>query len=195
MHSQTVGILGGTFDPVHKGHESIADSFLSSGKIDELWVVLTPYPPHKTDKDHTGYSHRLKMLELVFQDHESVKILTIESELPIPSYTYRTIRELKKRHPNTQFLYCMGEDSLQKFHTWKYYDRILDECDLLVASRPGAEHEEVYSSILEHVIFADHEPLDISSSGIREKMHAGEKDPDGLHINVAKYIVSQHLYR
>lgn len=77
-----IGLFGGTFDPVHAGHLALAKSFLNSGFIDELWIILTPFPPHKKEFSPSNYSHRLDMLEYVFKSMAHVKILTIENELP-----------------------------------------------------------------------------------------------------------------
>lgn len=194
MSSLPIGIFGGTFDPVHKGHESIASSFLSSGEIGELWIILTPLPPHKTGKEHTSYDHRLKMLEIVFGDKEHIKISTIEKDLPKPSYTFQTIRELKRIYPERKFLFCMGEDSLVKFNTWKFFHRILDECKLLVAQRPGSDHNKVDPAIIERAIFVDHEPLDISSTDIKASLKSGKVCNDKLHDEVMNYIEKENLY-
>jgi len=189
-----VGLFGGTFDPVHNGHVSIAQSFLDSGNIDELWVLLTPYPPHKQEKKTTSYQTRLDMLEAAFAGMEKVKINTIESSLPKPSYSVQTIRHLKKEYPDTTFFYCMGEDSLAKFHTWKFYDEILEECDLLVAQRPGVFHEETQDDILAHTRFVPHTPLDISSSDIRDETKKGKSIQNMVPEEVALIIENEQLY-
>ncbi|MFN1833869.1 nicotinate (nicotinamide) nucleotide adenylyltransferase [Balneola sp. MJW-20] len=194
MSSGPIGIFGGTFDPVHKGHESIAASFLGSGQIDELWVMLTPLPPHKLESEHVAYDHRLKMLKLVFGNQDRIRISTIEKTLPKPSYTYQTIRELKKRFPDNRYLFCMGEDSLEKFHTWKFYERILEECKLLVAQRPGADHHLVKPEIISKTIFVDHEPLDISSTEVKNKLKQGSDCRDQLNPDVLNYIENEGLY-
>ncbi|MCH2448780.1 MAG: nicotinate (nicotinamide) nucleotide adenylyltransferase [Gracilimonas sp.] len=189
-----VGLFGGTFDPVHNGHVSIAQSFLDSGNIDELWVLLTPYPPHKQEKKTTSYQTRLDMLEAAFAGMEKVKINTIENSLPKPSYSVQTIRYLKKEYPDTTFFYCMGEDSLAKFHTWKFYDEILEECDLLVAQRPGVFHEETQDDILAHTRFVPHTPLDISSSDIRDEAKKGKSIQNMVPEEVALIIENEQLY-
>lgn len=192
--SRRVGLFGGTFDPVHKGHLSIAKSFLDSGMIDELWVLLTPYPPHKQEKNPTDYQTRLKMLEAAFSDMGKVKINTIENSLPKPSYSVQTIRHLKSEHPDKTFLYCMGEDSLAKFHTWKFYDEILEECELLVAQRPGVSHEGTQEKILAHTHFVSHTPLDISSSDIRNGASNKESVREMVPEQVALIIENEQLY-
>ena len=193
--SSRIGLFGGTFDPVHNGHVSIARSFLSSGYIDELWVLLTPYPPHKRESEHTGYDLRHRMLTSAFQEIEHTRILTIENELPKPSYTYRTIQHLKKLDPTKAFFFCLGEDSLQHFHTWKEFGKILVEAELLVAQRPGANHDSVQSEILKHSRFVDHTPVDISSSDIKMKIRNGENFDDFIPPQVQAIINENGLYQ
>lgn len=190
-----IGLLGGTFDPVHNGHLSIANSFINSGLIDELWVLLTPFPPHKNGNQHASYNDRLNMLKYAFEGVEKVSISTVENELPKPSYTVQTIRYLKKTYPLVNFYYCMGEDSLSQFHTWKYYREILDECELLVAHRPKAQHEDVDSHILEKTRFVDHDPVNISSSQIKEYLKEGKSISELVPDKVTETIDNKQLYR
>lgn len=189
-----VGLFGGTFDPVHNGHISIAQAFLQSGLIDEIWVLLTPYPPHKSGADHTSYELRLKMLEAAFRNVEHVSINTIERKLPKPSYSIQTIQHLKEQFLENDYYFCMGEDSLSQFHTWKNYHQIIEECELLVAQRPGETHKNVVKEILQHTHFVNHEPLDISSSDIRDKVKAGKPVSDEVPKSVLKIIEKERLY-
>ncbi len=189
-----VGLLGGTFDPVHNGHIEIAKSFIGSGYIDELWILLTPYPPHKIDKKHVSYEKRLLMLENAFNDHE-FKILSIEKDLPKPSYTYRTIKVLKKENPDYRFFFCLGEDSLTKFHTWKHFDKILEEAELLVAKRPNFDHSSVETTILKKTTFVEHQPIDISSSSIKSNINDELYLKSYLPSSVHSVIEKENLYR
>ncbi len=189
-----IGLFGGTFDPVHNGHVSIAYSFLNSGIIDELWILLTPNPPHKKDEEQVNYATRLSMLEKAFKD-VGVSILTIENNLPKPSYTFQTIRHLKKEHPGHSFYFCMGEDSLAQFDTWKFYNEILEEANLLVAKRPGNNHKKVSPEILLQTTFVTHQPIPIASSEIRTALAKGENVNELLPQEVLELIVKEHLYQ
>lgn len=187
-----VGIFGGSFDPVHCGHVRIANSFLKSGLIGELLVLLSPYPPHKQDQNQTEFSHRLAMLRLAFEDMENVTISDLEHKLPKPSYTLQTIDHLQSSNPDTLFYLCLGQDSLKDFHKWHKYNEILEKVELLVAERPDVDHSEVDTRILEHTIFVDHKLYQVSSTKIRHS--SGEKEAD-LPNSVAHYIKENNLYQ
>ncbi|NBC66806.1 MAG: nicotinate (nicotinamide) nucleotide adenylyltransferase [Bacteroidetes bacterium] len=186
-----VGIFGGSFDPVHNGHIKIARSFLNSGLIRELLILLTPSPPHKQATDQTDFSHRFEMLKLAFQSEEQVRVSDLEKELPQPSYTLQTIKHLQNRYPDAIFYLCLGQDSLRDFHKWHKYKKILERVTLLVASRPDVDTSSVDPEILEKVIFIDHEPVSVSSTEIRNRR---EEERNELPAAVAEYIERHHLY-
>lgn len=187
-----VGIFGGSFDPVHKGHIHIAQSFLRSGLIEQLLILLTPSPPHKKSADQTEYSHRFEMLQLAFQSFDQVQVSDLERELPQPSFTLQTIEYLQEQYVDTIFYLCMGEDSLRDFHKWYHYKEILERVVLLIAKRPGFDSSTVDSEILEHVIFIDHEPVAVSSTEIRKNFALKKKN---VPTDVFDYIKNQQLYR
>lgn len=189
------GIFGGAFDPVHLGHLKIAGSFLSSNVIDSLLVLPTPNSPHKETDDQTDFSHRYEMLKLAFQDHRDVIVSNLETELPSPSYTLRTIEYLQRTNPEETYFLCIGEDSLSSFHTWWKYDEILRRVPLVVASRPGVDSSDISRNILERALFVDHEDIDISSTQIRKKARERDNRLNTLvPENVAQYIFRHHLY-
>lgn len=187
-----VGILGGSFDPVHRGHVRIAGSFLKSGLIDELLVLLAPDPPHKKNQKKTDFSDRFEMLKLAFEKMENITVSDLEKKLPGPSYTIQTIEYLQKVNFNTLFYLCLGQDSLQNFHKWHRYKDILNKVDLLVAERPGFGDSGVDPEILEHVIFVEHKPYAASSTSIRLSDGKGK---ELLPDSVAAYIEKNNLYR
>lgn len=132
------------------------------------------------------------MLKLAFSAEEDVVISDLEKNLPSPSYTLQTIRHLKDENPGTAYYLCLGEDSIEQFHNWHRYREILDELPLLVAERPGFDSSRVDPEILERTIFVDHEPVDISSSEIRDLVSAtGQLIPEP----VKAYIEAHQLYR
>ena len=190
-----VGLFGGTFDPVHNGHLAIANSFINSGFITDLWILLTPDPPHKKEIDHTDYQLRYEMLKLNFDRFERIKISTVEKDLPKPSYSLQTVEHLKKENPDYEFFLCIGEDSLMNFHKWKSYQSLLNKVNLLVAERPGFDHSSVDNDILDKCRFVKHTPIEVSSSAIRGNIMEGKPVGDYLNAKVETFIHEHSLYR
>lgn len=193
--NKRIGLFGGTFDPVHKGHLSIARAFLESSIINELWILLSPLPPHKQDDSQVSYELRLEMLTEAFSGFKDVRISTVEETLPRPSYTYKTVQFIKERNPELQFIFCMGEDSLVQFHNWKHHHEILKEVNLLVAKRPGNTHLEVKDYILYKTHFVLHEPIEISSSQIKNSINDPFRLKEMLSDDVLKIIQREQLYK
>ncbi len=185
-----IGILGGTFDPVHTGHLKIVESFLNSNLIDEIQVYVAPGPPHKQKRSLTPFRHRFEMAKIAFSDFNDVLVSDLENRLPKPSYTVHTLEYLKKKYPDDHYYLCLGEDNIQIFKTWYKYREILEMVTLLVAERPGFDSSGVESEILNKTIFADHEPIEVSSSAIR-KFENREMIPE----KVQEYIKKHGLYK
>lgn len=192
---KAVGLLGGSFDPVHLGHLSIAKSFLESDCVSELWVLLTPESPHKAGQKLTHYDLRMEMLHRTFDEIEGIKITDVEQKLSPPYYTVRTLRYLTDQYPDTSFFWCIGEDSLASFESWYKWQEILDLCNLLVARRPASATSELNARILHHAYFVDHEPVDISSTEIRSLVQKGQNIQDFVLPSVAEFIDQQNLYQ
>lgn len=192
---KVIGLFGGTFDPVHIGHVTVSRSYLDSNLIDELWLLLTPHPPHKTEQDLSSYLLRKQMLETAFRDYHDIKICDLETRLSPPSYTVQTLRHLHKKYSKNTFYLCIGEDSLNNFKTWYRWEEILTYCDLLVARRPNDHVTQADEQVLGHVHFVEHEPIEVSSSDVRQKIARQENVSDQLPEGVEKIIEQHQLYR
>lgn len=189
-----VGLFGGTFNPVHNGHLAIANAFLNSSQIDELWVLLSPMPPHKLKTEPVSYDLRLEMLHAAFDEISHTKISTVEKELPRPSYSFKTIHHLKELYPEYEFVFCMGEDSLAQFNTWKFHEKILDQVNLLVAKRPGTSHSKVEDYILTKTLFVLHTPIEVSSSSIKHLINKENELKKLIPEKVFQIIQRERLY-
>lgn len=188
------GIFGGAFDPVHVGHLACADSFLASGRIDRLLLLPVFSPPHKSGQLTAGFDDRLEMLKLAFSSYgKRVEVSDLESKLPKPSYTVRTIRELEKLSPGQTFLLCMGGDSLAGFTGWYRYREILERVELLVAERPGVDLTEIPDEVRRRVTWVPHNPLEASSTEIRIRIQSTREV--ALPDEVYQYIRKKKLYR
>lgn len=192
---RNIGIFGGTFDPVHKGHVSIAKSFLKSGKIDELWVFLNPDPPHKNGNPHEAYEARFKLLQQAFKPFDNVLVSDLETTLSKPCYTINTVKKLRKVYPQHTFFLCMGKDSFASFKNWHQWRQILDHCNLLVADRPDVDHSGDDKDLLKQTRFVDHEPIKVSSTQIREYLSEGKSIASLVPRRVESMIEHEQYYR
>lgn len=188
-----IGLFGGTFDPIHNGHIQICESFLRSGYIDELWILPAVIPPQKENSVIATFEQRLAMLNMVFESHEHIRVLDIENSLPKPNYTIQTVRYFKKEQPNTDFMLCIGADSLKSMHTWHRYKELLQEIDLLVVSRPGMDTNKVEDIDPLKIRFVKHSDTTISSSEIRNAL-SKRRTTEDIPTEVLNYILQNDLY-
>lgn len=189
-------MLGGSYNPVHCGHVAIAQSFVACPFINQLWVLLTPTPPHKKNRSFADYHDRLEMLEIAFKSIDDIVVSDIEQHIDPPQYTFKTVRYLTNQYPDVTFYICLGEDGYLSFDTWYSYDKILSHCDLLVARRPGFKTEQQeHTMIRRKSHFIDHRPIKISSTQIREKLQKGDDLSGLVPQKVENYIRKKELYR
>lgn len=190
-----IGLLGGSFDPVHKGHVAICRSYLKSRYIKKLFIVLTPDPPHKPDRELTDFNHRLKMLNLALKDIEHLEVSDLEKKLPEPSYTVNTVKFFNKEYPGTPLYLCIGEDSYREFTGWYHWEEIIESCTLLVARRPDSADNHLPKQLIENAKFIEHEKIAISSSEIRNRLKQGKDVSQYLPDEIISYIREHHLYQ
>ena len=132
-----IGILGGTFDPVHYGHLRLAEEARELWPLDRLFFIPAQTNPLKRDVSSAPAEHRLAMLRAALADRPDGDVLDLELERPGPSFTVDTLKELKARHPHDRFVLILGMDAFQLFPQWKDRAGILALADLFVAARPG----------------------------------------------------------
>ncbi|MEX2632880.1 MAG: nicotinate (nicotinamide) nucleotide adenylyltransferase [Balneolales bacterium] len=190
--SERVGLFGGSFDPVHIGHQHIVQSFLESDLIDTLWILPTLNPPHKNQQELTEYSIRCEMVKAAFQNWPRVKVSLVEEHLQVPNYTLKTVQYLQDEYPQKKFLLCIGSDSLVQIATWYRYKELLDHCDLLVARRPEYDASEVPPEA--RVRLVEHQPVSFSSTEIRQRISCGESVSGLVPPEVLEVIEKYGLY-
>lgn len=189
-----IGIYGGSFNPIHRGHTELAASIVRQGLVDELWLLVSPLNPLKRDaaSDIAEYEHRLNMARLATEGIEGVKVSDFERHLPIPSYTITTLGELRNAYPEHEFVLVIGADNWERFPRWYHAQEIIDTYSILIYRRPGCEMDE---TLLPPSVQVVDTPLyDISSTEIRESVKKGRMPLKWVDRKVATYIRVHHLY-
>lgn len=193
-------IFGGTFDPPHLGHLSIARSALDFLAVDEVLWVVTPDPPHKTGTNKSAFVHRFAMSRLCVADQNSIQVSDLENSRPGPHFTLDTIKILKSENPDNSYSLLIGGDSLQSFHTWHAPHSILTEIEFLgVFSRSGiegefAEFSRNFADFVPKLVWIKADAIYISSSHIREMTRIGEDASEYVTPQVWEYIKANNLY-
>ena len=189
-----IGIYGGSFNPIHKGHTQLAASIVAQGLVDELWLTVSPLNPLKSGEvsDIAEYEHRLRMAELATQRIEGVKVSDFERKLSLPSYTITTLGELKKTYPQHEFVLVIGADNWESFPRWYHADEIIERYQILIYRRPGCEFDE--TSLPASVKVVDTPLFDISSTEIRTSIAEGKPLTKWVDRKVLSYIKRHHLY-
>ncbi len=189
---QTVGILGGSFNPVHIGHIILASYMVQWGYVDKVWLTLSPQNPLKDQRGMIPDIKRLAMLTIATRSVKDIEICDIELAMPRPSYTINTLDALTRLHPSKKFKLIIGSDNWRIFNQWRDADRILDEYGVIVYPRPGYPIERMAVDGME----VAHAPmLDLSSTFIRSAIAQGKNCNVFLPHGVFKYIVDNKYYR
>ena len=187
-----IGVLGGSFNPVHIGHVMLASYLKQFEVFDEVWLMLSPLNPLKANSaDLIPDVTRLRMLDIALKDADGIKVSDIELSMPRPSYTINTLRYLAKRYPRHSFKLIIGADNWKIFSQWKDSQTIIDDFGVVVYPRPGYQLGTIYDAGVE-VVQAP--TADISSSFIRNSIARGKDMNFFLPAGVYEYIKSHNLY-
>ncbi|MEE9166066.1 MAG: nicotinate-nucleotide adenylyltransferase [Candidatus Neomarinimicrobiota bacterium] len=168
-------LFGGTFDPPHVGHLIIGRIVKESEDFDRMIFVPAFVPPLKSRSRVSSTKERLEMLRLCLDRDKDFELSSVEINRGGISYTLETIREVKShyRPDSSELHFLMGSDSLLDFHLWKDYEKILKECQVLVAARPGFRASQISPQILSRIRFVRAPQIEISSSQIRQRIRDG----------------------
>ena len=197
-----IGVLGGTFDPVHLGHIMMAEEAKASLDLSEVLLVPVGQPMSKPSEKVTPAKHRIEMLRLAVAGSPHLKVSTVEIERQGPSYTADTIDGMRKMYGSGDEIYfILGWDSLAQLPDWHEPSRLVSLCYLVAVPRPGWARprlkalEGVLPGISKKVIFLDRPKVDISATAIREMAANGESIDHLVPKPVAEYINKNKLYR
>lgn len=202
MSMKEIGILGGTFDPIHIGHTKLGIEAIKQFDLSEIWIIPAFNPPHKTLKNVTSYEDRVNMVRLAIENLSQFKILEIEKMRGGKSYTSETLKELVSLYPKTRFSFIIGADSLYEIEDWHKPEEVMKFARLLVALRTY----KTYKSLVEQADYlkekynADIEiisynKIDISSNEIRSLVSKNKDYSALVDEQVKKYIESNKLYK
>lgn len=186
-------IFCGSFDPVHIGHAMIAGYVSQCGVADELWLTPSRVNPLKTDRPPVDDTHRIAMCQLVAARSGRIRVCDIESGLPLPSFTFRTLTCLRDRFPDREFILLIGSDNWLLFDRWRDYDKILSDFGILIYPRPGYSVDA--SSLPSGVDLMDEAPQAlISSTFVRDSIREGRALDFFVPDEVLEYIKKHRLY-
>lgn len=194
-----IGILGGTFNPIHNGHLILAQNALEQYALDEVLFIPSGC---SYMKDNVLDAHiRYQMTELAISSNPAFQISPIEVNRAGKSYTYETLQELTLQHPNIQYEYIIGADTLFSMESWKNPAYIFETCDILCSVRAGffmdrllLKQEELCKKYHANIKFMQEKAFDISSSDIRSRIQNGQCVSYFLPEVVLAYIRQHHLY-
>lgn len=196
-----VAIFGGTFDPIHLGHLNLAINLQEEANLDEIWFCPAHLSPHKLDTKPTAAKHRLAMLEIAIQGHESFRILDWELNRPSPSYTIDTIESLLKdeKLKNHHYSLILSDDAFEHFHRWHRVEEIIKKVTLLIGSRDGLLAEispNTPLAVLEALKAGVKKTLlmEVSGTLARKRLKSGLYCEHLIPQKVLDYIYRHHLY-
>jgi nicotinate-nucleotide adenylyltransferase len=198
-----IGILGGTFDPIHVGHLILAQNALEKFELDKILVLPTGKPPHKLmKKGRAETAQRLRMTEIAVSGHKRFDISLLEMNREGYSYTYDTLEELTKSNPEVEFYFLMGVDALMQLESWKNPEIVCRNCTIIVAMRDRVS-DQILDSKIEYlsqtfhakILKLDNPNFDISSRMIREKVRNGLSIQYFVPDAVLDFIKKENLYK
>ena len=212
-----IAYFGGTFDPVHNGHLSIARSLVPLFNLDRFFFLPAFHAPHKPDRQPTSAYHRFAMLSLATHSDRAIAVSTLELEKGEKRYTIDTLAELHLMHSGDKVFFVMGADSWADIRTWRDWENVLLSSDHIVVTRPGYEIglDHVTDAVREKIVdlraadrstkensndgriyITDAVRYDASATELRDDLSNGRLDrEEDLPIEVANYIEKYELYR
>ena len=189
-----IGIFGGSFNPIHLGHTTLAQYICNLGLVDEVWLMVSPQNPLKADRELLDENIRLELAQLAVEDFPFIQACDFEFHLPRPSYTYITLEELAKAYPEHTFSLIIGGDNWDLFPRWRNSDFILEHYPIIVYPRDDASVPE-NAPLYPNCHFLTQAPLlPISSTAIREAIRRGDDITTFVAPAVRDRILHEKLY-
>lgn len=197
-----VGIMGGTFDPIHNGHLLIAQAALDTFSLDEILFVPSGTPWLKDVSKVLDKKTRVSMTGLAIEDNPGFALSTIEIDREGNSYSYETLEILKQQNPDVEYYFILGADSLMEIDHWKNPDKLMASCTLLTAVRDDYDKqkleekmEALRNNYQAHIELLPTARIDLSSTMIREKVRNGQSVRYMMPDAVREYIEKRGIYQ
>lgn len=198
MTARRVGILGGTFDPIHCGHIDVAQAAQEALALTRLIVVTSNVPPHRAVPIASSY-HRFAMVALAVSNRPTWNASDLELRSPEPSYTSTTLRRFHADgYEPSELFFLTGADAFAEIETWRDYPRILEFARFAVVSRPGfpvGTLGQRLPSLVDRIVAIDARTADVSATDIRRRIAAGESIAGLVPPAVRQHIDQHELYR
>jgi len=198
-----IGIMGGTFDPIHNGHLMLGEQAYKEYQLDEVWFMPSGHPPHKKNQKITDPDIRLTMTQLAIKGKTGLVCSDFEVRRNGSTYTAQTLRLLREAYPQHQYFFIIGADSLYEIEHWYEPDQVLSQAVILAARR---EYEDAHLSMEQQIAclgtrykadirILHCKEMDISSAMLRERIAGGLSVSEYVPSKVLTYIKDQGLYQ
>lgn len=196
-----IGIMGGTFDPIHNGHLIISEYIRDSLELDEVIFIPAGQPPHKVNNVVASSVHRYNMTKLAIKDNPYFSISDIEIQNMDTSFTYGTIKKLKDRNRDDDYYFIIGADSLFNLENWYKFDELTNIVNFALWERTGYYRDDILDRIKylkkkydSHISYVEGPIIEISSSHIRNRLKSKRSIRYFLPDSVMEYIEKNYLY-
>ncbi len=190
-----IGIIGGTFDPIHLGHLLIAEQAKEFARLDEVWFIPTGIPPHKQGKNITPSNHRIAMVHLATEDNSAFQVLDWEVKREKLSYTVDTVSWLTSTYPTYQFYFIVGTDMVNDLPRWHRIEQIVQQVSIIALNRPGFKPDVLPDYIQSRVHWVeDAVEIAISATHLRTHITNGNSYRYAVPDAVRQYIKEYRLY-
>lgn len=200
--SRRLGILGGTFDPIHFGHLDAADAARRALQLDRVLLIPSFDPPHRPADPMASGFHRFALVALAIQGNDALSASDMELTRTGPSYTADTLRAVARQgwRPS-QIFFILGSDAFAEIATWREYPAVLDTANFVVIARPGttldaatARTPSLRGRLGQSIFLVEARTRDVSSSTIRARLATRQPIDDLVPAAVARHIAAHHLY-
>ncbi len=191
-----IAVMGGTFNPIHFAHLVSAEQVRESLGYEKILFIPAGQPPHKEQPSLVSATHRFQMVLLATENNPFFEVSSIELDRVGPSYTIQTIKTLNLMYGETvELAWIIGADSLIEYKIWKDFESVLEQCSLIVTTRPNYNLEQVPTEIRDKVTLIQITGIDISATEIRHRIRDNVSIRYLVPESVAAYIDKHRLYR